>query len=79
MAISRAKKESLAAGYTEQLAAAEHAFLIGFKCPLAVSMSLKINLSRQLSTGVKATNKDKRKKGVLYEWRQREVLDLLEI
>lgn len=54
-------------------------FLIGLKCPLAVSMSLKINLSRQLSTGVEATNKDKRKKGVLYEWRQHEVFDLLEI
>jgi len=31
MAISRAKKESLVSGYSEQLASAEHAFLIGFK------------------------------------------------
>ena len=54
-------------------------FLAGLKCPLAVSMSLKINLSRPIATGVKATNKDKIKKGVLYEWRQHEVLNLLEI
>jgi large subunit ribosomal protein L10 len=31
MAVSRAKKESLVAGYAEALASAQHAFVIGFK------------------------------------------------
>jgi large subunit ribosomal protein L10 len=31
MAISRAKKESLVSGYEEEMASAQHAFLVGFK------------------------------------------------